>query len=108
MLVLAVDLLLRTDITASRRGDHTQRGFCDIHLVLRLRVLHLLLTGCGFEMRIEQLHLALKFGLDLGQFDLRLNLDLLMDNVVLDLLLFNLRLVCRRSLISLRPRLQCQ
>ena len=67
-----------------------------------------LLLGRGFEMRVEQLHLALKFGLDLGQLNLRLNLDLLMDDVVLGFLLFNLRLVCRSCLIRLRPRLQCQ
>ena len=54
-------------------------------------------------MRIEQRHLGVELGLDLGQLDLGLGLDLLMDGVVLRLLLLDLRLVRGGGLIGLQP-----
>ena len=104
MPILVAYLLLRFGVMAHRRGDHTWCGFGHIHRTLHLRVLHLQLLGRSFRMCIEQLHLAVELGLDLRGFDFGLDLDLLMDDVVLCFLPFDLRLISCGGLIGLCPR----
>jgi hypothetical protein len=70
--------LLHLGIVAVRRR-HAQGCLRHIHLMLRLRVLHFLLLGRRFQMRIEQRHLGIELGLDPGQLDFGLGLDLLMN-----------------------------
>jgi len=60
------------------------------------------------QMCVEQRHLGIEFGFDHGELDFGLDLDLLMDDIVLRLLLFDLCLVRSRGLVGLCPRLQRQ
>ena len=59
-------------------------------------------------MRLKHRHLGVERGLDLGELDLALRLDLEMDRVVLRLLLLQLRLMRGERGIDLRPRLHGQ
>jgi hypothetical protein len=59
-------------------------------------------------MRIEQRQLGVKIGLDLGERDLALRLNLKMDRLVLRFLRQKLRLMRRQNLIDLRSRLHRQ
>jgi len=54
-------------------------------------------------MRLQHRHLGVEGGLDLGELDLSLRLDLEMDRVVLRLLLLELRLMRGERGVDLRP-----
>jgi hypothetical protein len=71
----------------------------------RIRPLRFACFDRGLQMRFQQRHLGVERGLDLGDFDLALRLDLKMDRVVLRLLLLELRLLRGDRGIDLRPRL---
>ena len=55
------------------------------------------------QMRLQHRHLGIEGGLDLGEPDLPLRLDLKMDRVVLRLLLLELRLMRGERGADLRP-----
>jgi hypothetical protein len=92
-------------VTMAVSRHHAERSLRDIHLMLRLRMLHLLLLRRSFQMRIEQRHLGIELSLDFREFDFGLGLDLLMNGVVLRFLLLDLRPMRGGGLIGLRPRL---
>jgi hypothetical protein len=76
----------------ARRGGYFLVPFVrGVHLVLRLRVMHLLLLGYRLQMRVEQRYFRLQFGLDPGQFNFGLRFHLLMDPIVLCPLLYEMR-----------------
>src|SRR5215470_5071133 len=74
----------------------------------RIRTLRLPCFDRGLQMRLQQRHLGVEGGLDLGELDLALRLDLKMDGGVLRLLLLELGLAESRGLIELCPRLHSQ
>ena len=74
----------------------------------RIRTLRLPRFDRRLEMRLQHRHLGVEGGLDPGEFDLSLRLDLEMDRVVLRLLLLELRLMRGERSVDLRPRLNGQ
>jgi hypothetical protein len=61
-----------------RRGGDAERGLSEARVVLRFGVARLLLGRDRPDMGIDQRQLGVQFGLDLGDLDIGLGLDLQM------------------------------